>query len=114
MQCTCLLTILTLALGMPVLRAQTSPSDSPQVDLTEFSSVERQQVQEAYEAARANPRDASASGKVGMLLDVYKRRESAATWYKRANQLDPEQFRWLYYLGSLQSTLGKRAEATET
>ncbi len=115
MQCSYLLTILTLALGLPVLRAQISaPPDLPQVDLTEFPPVVREQIQQAYDAARANPSDANVSGKLGMLLDVYKRRESAAIWYKRANQLDPAAFRWLYYLGSLQSTLGKRTEATAT
>ncbi len=74
----------------------------------------REQVQEAYDAARANPHDAAASGKVGMLLDVYKRRELAAAWYERAHQSDPKGFRWLYYLGSLQIVQGKRAEATAT
>ena len=110
-----LVTILTLALGVPVVRAQTSsPPDLPPVDPTEFPQVVQEQVQEAYDAARANPRDADASGKLGMLLDLYKRRESAQVWYERAHQLDPGAFRWLYYLGSLQSALGKRAEATAT
>jgi len=110
-----LVTILTLALGVPVVRAQTSsPPDLPPVDPTEFPQVVQKQVQGAYEAARANPRDADANGKLGMLLDLYKRRESAQAWYERAHQLDPKAFRWLYYLGSLQSALGKRAEATAT
>jgi tetratricopeptide (TPR) repeat protein len=43
-----------------------------------------------------------------------QRRELAAAWYERAHQLDPEAFRWLYYLGSLQILQGKRAEATAT
>ncbi|HYK92364.1 MAG TPA: tetratricopeptide repeat protein [Acidobacteriota bacterium] len=115
MQCSLLSAILTLAFGIPVLRAQTSSlPELPQVDLTEFSPVVKEQVQEAYETACANPRNADASGKLGMLLDLYKRRESAAVWYKRAHQLDPSSFRWLYYLGWLQSALGKRAEATAT
>ncbi len=109
------LVILTLALGPNVLLAQ-EPSlpELPKVDLTEFDSIIREQVREAYDAAHANPRDAGACGKVGMLLDIYKRRELAAAWYERAHQLDPKAFRWLYYLGSLQIVQGKRSEATAT
>jgi tetratricopeptide (TPR) repeat protein len=115
MLCNFLVAILTLIFGVSVLRAQTaSLPELPPVDLTEFPPVVREQVQEAYEAARTNPRDANASGRLGMLLDLYKRRESAATFYERAHQLDPTAFPWLYYLGSLQSALGKRADATAT
>jgi tetratricopeptide (TPR) repeat protein len=115
MRCNFLVAILTLAFGVPVLRAQTSSlPELPQLDMTEFPSVVREQVREAYDAARANSRDANASGKLGMLLDLYKRRESAAICYRRAHQLDPAAFRWLYYLGSLQSVQGKRTEAATT
>jgi len=115
MRCNFLVAILTLALGVPVLRPQTSSlPELPQVDLADFPSAVREQVQEACDAARANSRDANASGKLGMLLDLYKRRESAAICYKRAHQLDPGAFRWPYYLGSLQSAQGKRAEAATT
>jgi tetratricopeptide (TPR) repeat protein len=115
MRCNFLVAILTLAFVVPVVRAQTSSlSKLPELDMTEFPPVVREQVQEAYDAARANSRDANASGKLGMLLDLYKRRESAAICYKRAHQLDPAAFRWLYYLGSLQSVQGKRVEAATT
>lgn len=109
-----LVVILALAFGSPALRAQNARPELPQLELKEFDPVIREQVQEAYDAARANPRDAAASGKVGMLLDVYKRRELAAAWYERAHQSDPRDLRWLYYLGSLQIVQGKRAEATAT
>ncbi len=115
MQCSLLVAILTLALGIPVLRAQTSSlPELPRLDLSGFPPAVSQQVQAAYDAGRANSRDANASGKLGMLLDLYKRRESAAICYERAHRLDPGAFRWLYYLGSLQSIQGKRAEATAT
>ncbi|HYK87582.1 MAG TPA: tetratricopeptide repeat protein, partial [Acidobacteriota bacterium] len=109
-----LIVILALAFGTPALRARNAPPELPQLDLKEFDPVVREQVQKAYDAARANPHDAAASGKVGMLLDIYKRRELAAEWYERAHQSDPKAFRWLYYLGSLQIVQGKRAEATDT
>lgn len=106
--------ILALAFGIPVLRAQTPLPELPPVDVTDFPSAAREQVQEAFDAARADSGDANASGKLGMLLDLYKQRDSAAICYKRAHQLDPAAFRWLYYLGGLQSIQGKRAEATTT
>jgi tetratricopeptide (TPR) repeat protein len=109
-----LVVILALVFGLAALRAQNGPPELPQLDLKEFDPLVREQVQEAYDAARSNPRDAAASGRVGMLLDVYKRRELAAEWYERAHQSDPRRFRWLYYLGSLQIVQGKRAEATTT
>ncbi len=115
MQCSFFSAILTLALGIPILRAQTSPLPAlPEVDLTGFPPVVREQVKEAIDTARANPRNAGASGRLGMLLDLYKRREPAARCYERAHKLEPAEFRWLYFLGSLQSALGKRAEATAT
>lgn len=115
MRSSLLIPVLAFAIGAPVLLGQTSSlPELPQLDLADFPSVIREQVQEAYDAARANSRDAKASGKLGMLLDLYKRRESAAICYARAHQLHPGAFRWLYYLGSLQSAQGKRAEAAAT
>jgi type IV pilus biogenesis/stability protein PilW len=115
MRSSLLIPVLAFAIGATVLLGQTSSlPELPQLDLADFPSVIREQVQEAYDAARANSRDAKASGKLGMLLDLYKRRESAAICYARAHQLDPGAFGWLYYLGSLQSAQGKRAEAAAT
>ena len=104
-----------VVLGVARLAAQTPMlPELPRLAIADFPSEARQQIHQAYDAARANPRDANASGKLAMLLDLYKRRESAAICYERAHQLDPGAFRWLYYLGSLQSAQGKRAEATAT
>jgi type IV pilus biogenesis/stability protein PilW len=114
MRCVLLLVIFALASGI-VLQGQTSsPPELPRLDLSEFTPVVREQMQAAYEAARSYPRDADASGKLGMLLELYKRREAAAICYERAHRLDPGTFRWLYLLGSLQSAQGKRADAAAT
>jgi len=109
----CLLkALLALALGAPLLCGQTaSLPELPQIDLTVFPSVVREQVEKAFDAAHAHPNDAIASGELGMLLDLYKRREFAVICYERAHQLDPGAFRWLYYLGSLRAAQGKREEA---
>ncbi|HET7102120.1 MAG TPA: tetratricopeptide repeat protein, partial [Terriglobia bacterium] len=105
--------VAALAMGALLLGAQTAPLPNlPQIDLSEFPPVIREQVGKAYDAARARPRDAEANGELGMLLDVYKRREFAAACYERAHQLDPQSFRWLYYLGSLRTGQGDRKGAT--
>jgi len=115
MRSSLLIPVLAFAIGAPVLLGQTSSlPELPQFDLADFPSVIREQVQKAYDAARSNPRDAKTSGELGMLLDLYKRRESAAICYERAHRLDPDSFRWLYYLGSLRAAQGKREEATAT
>ncbi len=109
----CLLNaLLALALGAPLLCGQTaSLPELPQMDLTVFPSVVREQVERAYDAARAHPDDAIASGELGMLLDLYKWREFAAICFERARRLDPGAFRWPYYLGSLRAAQGEREEA---
>lgn len=102
-----------VAIGALFLGAQTAPfPDLPQIHLSDFPPVIREQVGNAYDAARAHPKDAEASGKLGMLLDLYKHRELAATCYERAHHLDPKSFRWLYYLGSLRTGQGDREGAT--
>jgi tetratricopeptide (TPR) repeat protein len=105
--------IAALGIGAVLLGAQTAPFPAlPQIDLNEFSPVVREQLAKAYHATRANPRDAEANGELGMLLDIYKRRDFAATCYERAHRLDPKSFRWLYYLGSLRTEEGDREGAS--
>jgi tetratricopeptide (TPR) repeat protein len=110
-----LILILVLILGVPCLPGQEAPlPELPEVNPDDFPPVVREQVQEAYDGVRADPRDSNANGRLGMLLDLYKQRESAAVCYRRAHRLDPEAFRWLYYLGSLQILQGKRPEAVDS
>ena len=55
--------VVVLGLGTVFLRGQTaSLPELPQIDLTVFPSVIRGQVEKAYDAARAHPGDANASG----------------------------------------------------
>ena len=73
----------------------------PVVSVDGFPREVRQQVQEAYNTARAHPRDSEASGKLGMLLDLYHRPDDAARCYERALRLRPGVFKWYYYEGIL-------------
>jgi tetratricopeptide (TPR) repeat protein len=79
--------------------------------LSDFPAEVRDQLQQAYTAARQRPRDSEAIGKLGMLLDLYDRPDQALVCYEQANQLDARSFQWLYYLASLLAKQRKHAEA---
>jgi len=88
--------------------------DLPTLDLGGLPTEVRSQVQQAYDSAREHSGDAEASGKLGMLLDLYNRPEEAAACYQRAHDLDPGTFKWLYYRGMLLAKQKKSAEAVES
>jgi tetratricopeptide (TPR) repeat protein len=82
------------------LAVQAAP-ELPQVNVASFPPETREQLETAYAAARKNSRDASAVGRLGMLLDLYHRPAEAAAYYQRAHSIEPRTFAWLYYWGSL-------------
>src|SRR5262245_38356470 len=90
--------------------AQSLP-DLPQLVFDNFAPEIREQLRKAYAAAQASPRDAEAVGRLGMALHTYEESEGAAVCYERARRLAPDEFRWLYYLGNVQASLGKHGEA---
>ncbi len=107
--------MLTLSLTVGALASQTTRlPDLPKLAIANFLPEVRSQVQDAYDAARHHPEDAEASGKLGMLLDLYDRPDQASVCYERAHQLDATSFKWLYYLGSILAKQGKHAEAAVT
>lgn len=110
---------LMLALAIPgyvclhAARTESVP-DLPQLNVEHFLPAVREQVQQAYTAARANPKDADASGRLGMVLDAYEQFDAAATCYRRAHLLDPASFRWRFYLGWVQASQGLYSDAAQT
>jgi tetratricopeptide (TPR) repeat protein len=94
-------------------RAEAVP-DLPLLNLNNFLPVIRQQIEQAYTAARMNPENADVSGRLGMILDAYEQYESAAICYRRAHLLDPGSFRWLFDLGWVQAAQGKHDDAVRS
>jgi tetratricopeptide (TPR) repeat protein len=84
------------------------------LSLENFAPPIRQQIQEAYGAVRSNPQDAAANGRLGMLLQAYQQHEAAAVCFERARALDPKEFKWSYYLGTVQAASGNYSEAVVT
>ena len=74
----------------------------------------RQRLQAASREVAAKPREAEVNGRFGMLLHAYKQYELALPCYQRARLLEPESFRWVYYLGTLERRLGNQTEAVGT
>ncbi|MEE8525995.1 MAG: tetratricopeptide repeat protein, partial [Thermoanaerobaculia bacterium] len=71
----------------------------PQVDASAFAPGVRQQVEAALAAARADPKNPAAVGKLGMVLHAYEEFGAAAAAYERARALEPNGYWWLYYRG---------------
>jgi tetratricopeptide (TPR) repeat protein len=86
----------------------------PKLNMADFQPAIRKQVQQADTIARAHPRSAEASGKLGMVLDAYQQYESAALCYERARRIDARSFAWAYYLGSVKLHQGKYDQAAAT
>lgn len=83
----------------------------PRLDLNNTFSAIRGQLEQAYANARAHPADATANGRLAMLLDAYQQYGAAAVCYHRAHLLDPASFRWIYNLGYAEMKLGEYSQA---
>ena len=83
----------------------------PKAQLENFKAPVRQQVRKAYEKVRAEPTNSLANGGLGMILHAHELYEHGAVCYGRAGLLQPDSFRWAYYLGLVQTVLGDDSEA---
>ena len=79
----------------------------------EFGPHVRGIVEGALDAAQAAPTRPSTIARLGMVLHAYDKFEGAARCYERALELQPGQFAWLYYLGSVRAELGRHNEALD-
>jgi tetratricopeptide (TPR) repeat protein len=91
-----------------------SPPNLPGVKPDDFAPNIRAQVKQALDQAQAEPRDAKAAGRLGMILQTYEQHELAAACYERARRLAPTAFEWTYYLGTTQAALGRHREAAQS
>src|SRR3954451_16892744 len=86
----------------------------PSLDTAGFLPAIRAQLDQAKAAAIAHPRDPKAVGRLGMTLHAYQQYDAAANVYARAGALEPQNFEWLYLLGSVQKTQGAFAAAIDS
>lgn len=76
-----------------------------------FLPAVREEIDNAYRAVKANPRDPGANGRLGMVLHAYGQNQAAAVAYDRAEILEPEAFRWRYYRGVVEAAEGNYSGA---
>ncbi len=101
----CLALYLALAGGAGPLGARAQAPSLPVLPLLPLDGLAptvRTAIQEAYDAVQAHPLEASANGKLGMVLHAHNLLAEAEVCYQRAHLLDPTSFRWAYYLGLVQ------------
>ncbi|MGH9449273.1 MAG: tetratricopeptide repeat protein [Terriglobia bacterium] len=104
-----ILAFLLLAAGGQTFAAVLPPL--PKLSLNNTFAAVRTQIEQAYAAARAHPADPTANGKLAMLLDAYQQYAGAAICYRRAHQLDPTSFQWVYNLAYDEMKLGEYDQA---
>ena len=83
-------------------------------ELGNFKPVVREQIKKAYERVHQNRKNGNANGQLGMILHTYKLYAHAKDFYRRAGLLQPDSFRWSYYLAIAQAHLGQKAKAINT
>ncbi len=110
----CLIALHVLTCACWVWGAQATPSaqELHHLSLDNFSPLIRNQIEEAYSYARSHPKDAAASGRLAMTLQAYGLLQEAATSYGRAAELEPDNFRWIYFLGLAQAEQGQCQQAS--
>lgn len=83
----------------------------PSVDLGPLLPAVRSEMEKAFQAAHAAPKDAGANGVLGMLLHAHDRRDAATVCYQRAHLLKPDAYQWPYLLGTIHAAAGRNDEA---
>ncbi|MGH9338814.1 MAG: tetratricopeptide repeat protein [Acidobacteriota bacterium] len=98
------------AVSLRAEQAETLPN-LPTLDLERFEPVIRNEIAKAQERAQSDALDANVVGRLGMLLHAHDQYEAAAPCYERAHRLQPQEFKWSYYLGLTQIELARTEEA---
>ena len=83
-------------------------------DVNSFAIDARNRINKAYEHNIAYPDDPDANGELGRVLHQYRLHEFTGKAFLRAHLLQPDKFRWLYYLGVTQALREQNEVAINT
>ena len=86
----------------------------PAVQADTFPNSARPEVAKALQSLQADPEDAAANGRLGMLLQAYELFEGAKACFRRAQVFDPNEFRWPYCLGVVHQNVGEPEAAIQS
>ena len=86
----------------------------PELSGDAFTTSAREELATLRRSLDDDPRDAAANGRLGMLLHAHELYQGARACYQRAQSLEPENFRWPYLLGIVETTLGNPEAAAES
>jgi len=84
-----LITALSLSLPIVTRASERLPPELPVLNLNELPATIRSVIQDVYDRARQHPDDASAVGRLAMMLQAYDQHRSAAACYQAAHRLEP-------------------------
>jgi tetratricopeptide (TPR) repeat protein len=104
--------ILSVTLGSALTASQLRHPDSPGLPRLAIDNLPppvRAGLERAYDDARA--RDASAVGRLAMMLHAYEQYRSADACYRIARQLEPQSMSWAYLSGVVQAEQGENTAA---
>jgi len=85
----------------------------PSIDIGNFPTLVGQAITEAFDAAKAQPRDAGLTLRLGMTLQSHGQVRAALVCYERAFALDANRFDTLYYWGFALAENGQKEAAVE-
>ena len=83
----------------------------PSLRLEGLAPEVRKVLSPAQSDAVRNSGSAMACGSFAMHLHAYELREQSVAAYRRAAAIDPQDWRWSYYLGTVLADLGRHGEA---
>ncbi|HXV74672.1 MAG TPA: hypothetical protein VD788_00005, partial [Candidatus Polarisedimenticolaceae bacterium] len=86
-------------LGLCWARCSPAPPDPPDPRGLDVEPLVEQRIVEATAAVRAQPESAEAWGRLGVIYDIHRLGDRALPCYDRAASLDPEDWRWPYFIG---------------
>jgi len=106
-----LITALSLSLPIVTRASERLPPELPVLNLNELPATIRSVIQDVYDRARQHPDDASAVGRLAMMLQAYDQHRSAAACYQAAHRLEPTVLSWAYLLGVERAELAEYPSA---
>ena len=99
--------------GPPATESTPDLPPLPEVNVSAADPIVAEQISAARHEAETNTGDQSASGKLGVLYELYQYPDAARACYLRAVAIEPDDFRWQYFLGRSEHALGNPTVAID-